>query len=73
MAPYFLEIIFITLEINTNKNEIHLFDFFLFNGIFVNGSLNFLIIAVGFYYKEKRRNNYYVDSFDKNFNSVGSF
>ena len=61
MAPYFLQVINVIFERNRNKNSISYLDFFLFNGIFVNVTLNTFIIAFGafgYYYKDKRINNY---------------
>ena len=68
MAPYFLQVINVIFERNRNKNSISYLDFFLFNGIFVNGTLNTFIIAFGYYYKVKRINNYVsFENSDKNF------
>ena len=58
MAPYFLQVINVIFERNRNKNSISYLDFFLFNGIFVNGTSNTFIIAFGYYYKVNRINNY---------------
>ena len=67
MAPYFLQVINVIFERNRNKNSISYLDFFLFNGIFVNGTLNTFIIAFGYYYKVKRINNYVsFENSDKN-------
>ena len=68
MAPYFLQVINVIFERNRNKNSISYLDFFLFNGIFVNGTLNTFIIAFGYYYKVNRINNYVsFENSDKNF------